>query len=171
MPFAPAPDGLIFTYGLTYGGALVALFKPYYGFLVYVCFGILRPPAMWPWSVGDGNYSRTIAIGLLAGWVFHGMGSWQFGRARAVVAPVEAWRRAYASRRGMPSRPWDAPTLTTMAFPATRMRRLRGSGLLRDMVRETELTPAHLVQPLFVELGTDSRTPIEAGVSRNDQPE
>jgi porphobilinogen synthase len=55
-----------------------------------------------------------------------------------------------------------------MAFPVTRMRRLRGSGLLRDMVRETELTPAHLVQPLFVELGTDSRTPIEAmpGVER-----
>jgi porphobilinogen synthase len=55
-----------------------------------------------------------------------------------------------------------------MAFPSTRMRRLRGSGLLRDMVRETELTPAHLVQPLFVELGTDSRTPIEAmpGVDR-----
>jgi porphobilinogen synthase len=55
-----------------------------------------------------------------------------------------------------------------MPFPATRMRRLRGSGLLRDMVRETELTPAHLVQPLFVELGTDSRSPIEAmpGVER-----
>ena len=29
-----------------------------------------------------------------------------------------------------------------MAFPATRMRRLRKSGLLRDMVRETELTPS-----------------------------
>src|SRR5437773_125265 len=55
-----------------------------------------------------------------------------------------------------------------MAFPATRMRRLRRMGLLRGMVRETELTPAHLVQPLFVELGTDSRTPIEAmpGVDR-----
>ena len=55
-----------------------------------------------------------------------------------------------------------------MAFPATRMRRLRRTGLLRGMVRETELTPAHLVLPLFVELGTDSRTPIEAmpGVDR-----
>lgn len=55
-----------------------------------------------------------------------------------------------------------------MAFPATRMRRLRRTGLLRAMVRETELTPAHLVQPMFVELGTDSRTPIEAmpGVER-----
>ena len=55
-----------------------------------------------------------------------------------------------------------------MAFPATRMRRLRQKGLLRDMVRETELTPSHLVLPMFVELGTDSRTPIEAmpGVER-----
>ena len=47
-----------------------------------------------------------------------------------------------------------------MAFPATRMRRLRRTGLLRGMVRETELTPAHLVYPMFVELGTDTRTPI-----------
>ena len=55
-----------------------------------------------------------------------------------------------------------------MAFPATRMRRLRRTGLLRGMVRETELTPAHLVQPLFLELGTDSRMPIEAmpGIDR-----
>jgi porphobilinogen synthase len=55
-----------------------------------------------------------------------------------------------------------------MAFPATRMRRLRRSGVLRDMVRETELSPKHLVMPMFVELGTDSRTPVEAmpGVER-----
>jgi porphobilinogen synthase len=55
-----------------------------------------------------------------------------------------------------------------MAFPATRMRRLRRSGVLRDMVRETELSPRHLVMPMFVELGTDSRTPVEAmpGVER-----
>ena len=55
-----------------------------------------------------------------------------------------------------------------MAFPATRMRRLRRTGALRDMVRETELTPRHLVYPMFVELGTDSRTPIESmpGIER-----
>jgi porphobilinogen synthase len=55
-----------------------------------------------------------------------------------------------------------------MAFPATRLRRLRKTGVLRDMVRETELSPGHLVYPMFVELGTDSRTPIEAmpGVER-----
>ncbi len=36
------------------------------------------------------------------------------------------------------------------------------------MVRETELTPSHLVQPYFVALGTDSRTPIASmpGVDR-----
>jgi porphobilinogen synthase len=60
------------------------------------------------------------------------------------------------------------PYTGAMAFPATRMRRLRRSGVLRDMVRETELSPQHLVMPMFVELGTDSRTPVEAmpGVER-----
>ena len=40
--------------------------------------------------------------------------------------------------------------------------------MLREMVRETELSASDLVLPLFVELGTDSRTPIEAmpGVER-----
>jgi porphobilinogen synthase len=54
-----------------------------------------------------------------------------------------------------------------MAFPATRLRRLRKTGVLRDMVRETELTPSHLVQPLFVQLG-EGRTPVESmpGVER-----
>ena len=55
-----------------------------------------------------------------------------------------------------------------MAFPATRMRRLRKTGVLRGMVRETQLSPQHLVLPMFVELGTDSRTPVAAmpGVER-----
>jgi porphobilinogen synthase len=55
-----------------------------------------------------------------------------------------------------------------MAFPATRLRRLRKTGVLRDMVRETELSTSDLVYPMFVQLGTDSRTPIEAmpGIDR-----
>jgi porphobilinogen synthase len=55
-----------------------------------------------------------------------------------------------------------------MAFPATRMRRLRKSGVLREMVRETELRPADLVLPMFVQLGEDERNPVEAmpGVDR-----
>jgi porphobilinogen synthase len=55
-----------------------------------------------------------------------------------------------------------------MAFPQTRLRRLRRTGVLRDLVRETELSPRHLIQPLFVEHGLDRRTPIEAmpGIDR-----
>jgi porphobilinogen synthase len=36
------------------------------------------------------------------------------------------------------------------AFPATRLRRLRGSAPLRDLVRETTLSLDDLIQPLFV---------------------
>ena len=54
-----------------------------------------------------------------------------------------------------------------MPFPATRLRRLRKTGVLRELVRETTLTPADLVLPMFVQLGED-RTPVEAmpGVER-----
>ena len=55
-----------------------------------------------------------------------------------------------------------------MSYPATRMRRLRKSGVLRALVRETELSPSHLVYPMFVQLGEGERTPVEAmpGVER-----
>jgi porphobilinogen synthase len=55
-----------------------------------------------------------------------------------------------------------------MAFPHTRLRRLRQSGVLRDLVRETELRASQLVYPLFVEHGLDRRTPIPSmpGVDR-----
>jgi porphobilinogen synthase len=41
-----------------------------------------------------------------------------------------------------------------------RHRRLRSSEALRRLIRETELTPAHLVYPLFVEAGLSGRKPI-----------
>src|SRR6186713_812347 len=54
-----------------------------------------------------------------------------------------------------------------MPFPATRLRRLRKTGVMRELVRETTLTPADLVYPMFVQLG-EGRTPVEAmpGISR-----
>jgi porphobilinogen synthase len=54
-----------------------------------------------------------------------------------------------------------------MAFPATRLRRLRKTGVLRDLVRETRLSASDLVYPMFVQLG-EGRTPVEAmpGVER-----
>src|SRR3954447_19204483 len=56
----------------------------------------------------------------------------------------------------------------SMAFPATRMRRLRRTAVLRDLVRETRLDPGDFVFPLFVEAGLEGRKPIEAmpGVDR-----
>jgi porphobilinogen synthase len=52
-----------------------------------------------------------------------------------------------------------------MAFPETRLRRLRRSGALRDLVRETELTPARLIAPLFV-ASTGAAIESMPGVSR-----
>lgn len=77
--------GLIFVYGMTYGGAAISLLSPYLGFLVYVAFGNLRPDALWFWSVAPGNYSRTVAIAFLSGWLIHGAGSWKFGKATVAV--------------------------------------------------------------------------------------
>jgi porphobilinogen synthase len=55
-----------------------------------------------------------------------------------------------------------------MAYPHTRLRRLRQTGALRSLVRETELRTSQLVYPLFVEHGLDRRTPIAAmpGIDR-----
>ncbi len=47
-----------------------------------------------------------------------------------------------------------------MAFPATRLRRLRSTGVLRSLVRETELAVSHLVYPMFVVATGPKRTPI-----------
>src|SRR5919201_2901599 len=47
-----------------------------------------------------------------------------------------------------------------MTFPATRLRRLRKTGVLRALVRETELSPAHLVYPMFVVARGERRRPI-----------
>ncbi len=48
------------------------------------------------------------------------------------------------------------------------MRRLRRTKALRDLVRETELSPRHLVQPLFVVSGESVREPVASmpGIER-----
>jgi porphobilinogen synthase len=55
-----------------------------------------------------------------------------------------------------------------MAFPQTRPRRLRATHALRGLVRETSLTPADLVYPMFVAHGIDRREAVMAmpGVDR-----
>jgi porphobilinogen synthase len=55
-----------------------------------------------------------------------------------------------------------------MAFPQTRLRRLRATPVLRDLVRETRLDASDLVMPLFVEARLRGRAPIASmpGVDR-----
>src|SRR3954465_1270258 len=55
-----------------------------------------------------------------------------------------------------------------VAFPQTRLRRLRRTPVLRDVVRETRLDAADLVLPMFIEAGLEGRAPITAmpGVDR-----
>ncbi|OYX65616.1 MAG: delta-aminolevulinic acid dehydratase [Sphingomonadales bacterium 32-64-17] len=56
----------------------------------------------------------------------------------------------------------------TRAYPATRLRRTRTHGWSRAMFRETLLTPADLIWPLFVTSGKGVEDPVGAlpGVSR-----
>jgi porphobilinogen synthase len=49
-----------------------------------------------------------------------------------------------------------------MPFPTTRLRRLRRTSGIRQMVRETRLTPSDLIQPLFVRHGGGESTPIDS---------
>jgi porphobilinogen synthase len=55
-----------------------------------------------------------------------------------------------------------------MPFPATRMRRLRRTESLRGLVRETNLAPSHLIQPLFVVAGENVREDVDSmpGIER-----
>ena len=47
-----------------------------------------------------------------------------------------------------------------MAFPITRMRRLRSNPITRDMMRETTVSAANLIMPLFAVSGTNIKNPI-----------
>ena len=49
-----------------------------------------------------------------------------------------------------------------MDFPQYRPRRLRRNDKLRAMVRETALTPANLIYPLFVGPGRDRVQPVSS---------
>ena len=53
-------------------------------------------------------------------------------------------------------------------FPARRMRRLRRSGFLRDMVRESLLSPADFIYPVFILEGKNQRQAITSmpGIER-----
>ncbi len=60
------------------------------------------------------------------------------------------------------------PVQTPAAFPAARLRRLRRTGALRDLVAENRVTAADLIWPVFIREGQGVEEPIPSmpGVSR-----
>jgi porphobilinogen synthase len=56
-----------------------------------------------------------------------------------------------------------------MTYPITRLRRLRRTQALREMMRETHLAPSNLILPLFVREGRNVREPVQSmpGVARH----
>jgi len=58
--------------------------------------------------------------------------------------------------------------IPSSTFPATRLRRLRSHGFLREMVAEHRLHASDLILPIFIQEGKNKETPIGAmpGVSR-----
>jgi porphobilinogen synthase len=93
-------------------------------------------------------------LGTLAESVRAGMSGWPCAGPRVCRSSAS---RDRAGRR-----------ITRVSFPATRMRRLRRTPALRDLVRETELGPRHLVQPLFVVPGESVREDVASmpGIER-----
>jgi porphobilinogen synthase len=59
-------------------------------------------------------------------------------------------------------------TPVTGKFPASRMRRLRRHGFLRNLVRESTLSPSDFIYPVFVLEGEGRREPVESmpGIER-----
>ena len=47
-------------------------------------------------------------------------------------------------------------------FPQSRMRRLRANPVVRDLVRETEISSSDLIYPLFVVSGNNRKLPIDS---------
>src|ERR1700722_8857398 len=76
--------------------------------------------------------------------------------------------QCYKMRRGALLESWVTgrgfarPGLAAMAFPITRLRRLRQSEQLRSMVRETRLSPTSLVYPMFVCPGEGVRKEVRS---------
>jgi O-antigen ligase len=76
--------GLILTYILTYGGAIVGVFNPFVGVCIFWLFDIVRPQYLFSWAGLQGDFSQTIAIATIAGWVLKRFGNWNLGRGKLI---------------------------------------------------------------------------------------
>ena len=66
--------GLVFTYALTALGCIWGLRTPVLGACVYFALSILKPTALWFWSVPFYRYTYYVAICTLIGWLISGCG-------------------------------------------------------------------------------------------------
>lgn len=59
-------------------------------------------------------------------------------------------------------------TSSSLSFPATRMRRMRRDAFSRAMMQENVITPSDLIYPVFIQEGSNLRTPVTSlpGVER-----
>jgi len=89
-------------------------------------------------------------------------------RLRRVIQAAKRSNIVSEANLGTSERPPHPPRIALMPFPSTRLRRLRRTETLRSLVRETELSPAHLIQPVFVVAGEGVREEVESmpGIER-----
>lgn len=103
--------GTILTFVVAYGGAVFALFYPFVGFLCYVALGLIAPEDMFGHALPTGNYSRVVGVAMLLGWALNGFGSWQLGKAWAIVLSLIGfwlWNMLSAANAiSNPDRSWD----------------------------------------------------------------
>jgi O-antigen ligase len=83
--------GYLFTWVLVALGTFGAFKSPLIALAVYVAFAILRPHFLWGFAGDLSGISDLVGVALVLGWLIHGLGSWQFGRARPVVAALLAF--------------------------------------------------------------------------------
>jgi O-antigen ligase len=83
--------GLVLTYIITLIGGIAGLRYPLIGLNVYVGLAVLRPQFIFSFAGDLSKLSLFVGVLMLIGWALQGFGSWQFGRARAIVLALVAY--------------------------------------------------------------------------------
>src|SRR3954467_3960485 len=74
--------GLILTYVMAYGGALIALVQPLVGVIVYAVFSTVRPQVIFAFAGDLSGVSLVVGSATLVGWALKGFGNWKLKSAR-----------------------------------------------------------------------------------------
>jgi probable O-glycosylation ligase (exosortase A-associated) len=80
--------GLILVYVLTAVGVVGSFVQPLIGLFVYIFFSMLRPQYMWQFAGNMDGMSQYVGIAMIIGWVLKGMGAFNVGRGKSIVAAL-----------------------------------------------------------------------------------